>query len=1215
MLKPIAARLKEFYLRNKNTQAGQAVTKSAKIAAQFVDKLHAPFVTIFPSSAAVHHSRGRWQARLWQTAAAVSALEKASQLNANDAQVWELLARLYDKQRRPWLQLQAMQNAVASGKATAYRLHRLAVVAQKMNRPEEAIEAYEAALSKLPGKSVWRCEFGLLLASVGKFDAAIEQYRLAEKESDDSNVRRFGVGHLHQKAQRWSDAASAYRERALTSKPDAELYYRTGQAYDYSYQWDDAAHWYHKAIELESEPHWPARLGYINERRQNFEEAATFYRKALELRDDSGWRFRLGVVLAAQSDWIGAATELLKSLHCNTLPNWFTAPSNAIPPKVLHDFSVSGLQATGSSAITKEDWPTAVAAYRYLIDRSNGHDVNNYATLGYALIRSGDLPSGVGALIEARVDAENYGMDHAIFRRSKDRHELEDYSYMRSSLPIQAKTIVYESFGGSSMSCNPLAIFKYVLGNLAFADWKHVWAVNDATAVPQEFRNRCNVIIVEKESDAYRRYLATASHLINNSTFPYWFTRRPDQKYLNTWHGTPLKTLGIKMNGRFLEHANGARNFLQASHLITPNSHTTASTRDDFGVKGLVEHKLRESGYPRADLTLSASIEQKALTRKLLNVEGDKPILFYAPTWRGTHKKIKVDLARIKRDLAALKDCGYAIVFRGHSMMQKALSDKELGVTIAPASLDTNEILAVTDVLVTDYSSVFFEFIPLRKPIFYYAYDYEEYTRDRGFYLDIHDMPGQVVHTVEELTSSVKALGSGKDFYEANKAAYEKAIAAYCADDDGHASERVAEFFFKESPDPIATKRTLFYAGPFMANGITSSFINLAEALNLPGSVNYLALDPGSVAREQKRLDEVTKLPGNVQILGRVGIMPMSPEERWLVNKALTMETITSPRISSIVNRAHSNEFQRIFGDTQFETVVHFEGYNYFWSMLLANSGAAKKIAYLHNDMYQEWYTKNPPLRYLFRSYKDFDAIVSVSDTLRDHNRSVMSPAFDLDPDKFVASPNLVSSEKIVARSNAPLDEDLRPWFECGIVLTTVGRLSPEKDHLKLVSAFSRIAGEFPDAKLVIIGDGPLRSTLDHAVSDARMADRILLAGHRQNAFPAMKQSTCFVLPSNHEGQPMVLLEAMVLNIPIVATDIPGNRGVLHEDYGLIVPNSEEGLVEGLRKVLTKEIDAKGNFDPVAYRDDAIGRFTTLTKAHGRAEPPAGGLAVSADRK
>lgn len=745
------------------------------------------------------------------------------------------------------------------------------------------------------------------------------------------------------------------------------------------------------------------------------------------------------------------------------------------------------------------------------------------------------------------------------------------------------------------MSCNPFAIFRHLLTDPAFADWKHVWAVNHMSAVPPGYRNLRNVIIIAKESDAYRRYLATASHLINNSTFPHWFTRRPEQKYLNTWHGTPLKTLGVKMNGRFLEHVNGARNFLQATHLVTPNSHTTASTTDDFGVKGLIEHKIRQTGYPRADMTLVASPEQKALTRKMLNVEGDKPILFYAPTWRGTHKKIKVDLARIKRDLAALNECGHAIVFRGHSMMQKALSTQNLRVTIAPADLDTNEILAVTDVLVTDYSSVFFEFIPLRKPIFYYAYDYDEYTKDRGFCLDIHDMPGKVVRTIDELASSLNALRSGKDFYEDNKTAYEDSISNYCADDDGQASKRVAEYFFNEVPVAASiARRTLFYAGPFMANGITSSFINLGEALDAQGGVNYLALDPDSIAREEKRLNEVAKLPASVQLLGRVGPMPMSPEERWLVNKALTMESIDNPLVSSIVNKAHSNEFQRIFGDNHFDAVVHYEGYNYFWSMLLANSGADKKIAYLHNDMYQEWYTKNPPLQYLFRSYKDFDAIVSVSDTLRDHNRSAMSPAFDLDPSKFVASPNLVSAEKIIARSEERLDDDLHPWFDSRIVLTTVGRLSPEKDHHKLIKAFSRISDEFADAKLVIIGDGPLRGALAHAISDMGLTDRILLAGHRQNAFPAMRRSTCFVLPSNHEGQPMVLLEAMILNIPVVATDIAGNRGVLLDNYGLIVPNSENGLVEGLQKVLTKQVAAVGTFNPSAYRYEAIRRFTTL---------------------
>src|SRR5690606_13437710 len=114
-------------------------------------------------------------------------------------------------------------------------------------------------------------------------------------------------------------------------------------------------------------------------------------------------------------------------------------------------------------------------------------------------------------------------------------------------------------------------------------------------------------------------------------------------------------------------------------------------------------------------------------------------ILFYAPTWRGTHKEIDTDVDRLRADLKAMAATGHHVVYRGHVMEQKALKGKSFSAIIAPPQLDTNELLSVVDVLVTDYSSVFFDFIPANKPIFYYAYDYEHYTATRGFYLDIHD--------------------------------------------------------------------------------------------------------------------------------------------------------------------------------------------------------------------------------------------------------------------------------------------------------------------------------------------------------------------------------------------------------------------------------------------------------------------------------------------
>src|SRR5699024_9711718 len=112
--------------------------------------------------------------------------------------------------------------------------------------------------------------------------------------------------------------------------------------------------------------------------------------------------------------------------------------------------------------------------------------------------------------------------------------------------------------------------------------------------------------------------------------FPPWWLRRKEQKYLATWHGTPLKTLGKQQTYKFLEHKRTQRNFLQATHVISPNPHTTGVLLDSYDIRHIMDGKLAETGYPRIDLTLNARESERAQVRRQLGVTGKRPIVLYA---------------------------------------------------------------------------------------------------------------------------------------------------------------------------------------------------------------------------------------------------------------------------------------------------------------------------------------------------------------------------------------------------------------------------------------------------------------------------------------------------------------------------------------------------------------------------------------------------------
>jgi glycosyltransferase involved in cell wall biosynthesis len=154
----------------------------------------------------------------------------------------------------------------------------------------------------------------------------------------------------------------------------------------------------------------------------------------------------------------------------------------------------------------------------------------------------------------------------------------------------------------------------------------------------------------------------------------------------------------------------------------------------------------------------------------------------------------------------------------------------------------------------------------------------------------------------------------------------------------------------------------------------------------------------------------------------------------------------------------------------------------------------------------------------------------------------------------------------------------------------TASRLSPEKNHARLIKAFDRVHQEDPDTRLVILGSGPLRGALDQLVNDLGLRAAVNLAGHQANPYGVMAGSDCFVLSSDYEGQPMVLLEALVLGLPVVTTAFASVADALPEGCGLVVDRSERALADGMRKFLHGEVPTQP-FDYVAYNRQATEEF------------------------
>lgn len=1169
-------------------------------------------VSAYKSSLALEPGRTRWAHRLAeveplaeQAAAAALEVRRAESLRHRE-RVQELIAG-----KAPlWQRLDALNDGLHANSDDPDWLMQLADAQFSMNRFAGAADNFAAAARLRPEQADLHFRAGWCWELLDQPLVARRAYQRAIAADTEFGAKVFGVGVFFQKRGRWVEAADAFKKTLRQERASAELHYKLGNALMRSYKWREALESLRAAVAMDpTVPQWHYRLGFAHERLAEWTEAASAYEYAI-LRSSPApayWCYRLGYVLTQARDFEGAckafATTLKPTSRAGAVGD--SQAASAYEERLLLDGFESALQSqsaqrcleAGERLELRGMHSHAAEANEASVRRLESHSPAAYYRLGRTLQDLGDFEAASAAYLETRLFKRAHGVDTSAYLKNRDLKQSMIYTEYLETLPLAPKTVLYESSHGNSVSCNPLQIFRQMLEDPHFDSWTHVWVLNDKDRIPFELAGRPNVIFVARDCDLYVRYLSTATYLINNNTFAPYFVRREGQKYLNTWHGTPLKTLGRDIRNGFMDHRNAARNFLHATHMIAPNEFTAKCLVDKYDVTGIFAGKLAVTGYPRVDATLRASERERLELRRHLGIEDGKKVVLYAPTWRGSlgalEETSSVDVPGVMRQLATL-DC--VPLYRGHALTSPAGTAGFLDEWAVPDDIPTNDLLAVVDVLITDYSSIFFDFMATGRPIVYFAYDLNEYSSERGLYFDLESLPGRVCAETAGLLTEVSAAlheeGSPDEKYV-------RGMETFCAMEDGSSARRAVDFFFFDATECVAPPesdpkhKVLFYQGSFIPNGITTSYLNLVGNLDAAGTRMFLAVEPASVKSEERRLEKFAQHPEHVQVLGRVGTQLMTAEERWVIDKFNLTGDLASPELWDIYNGAFQREFRRMFGDATFDSVVCFEGYARYWAALFANttSPAARKSIYLHNDMHLEWRHRFRYLESMFRLYRMYDQLVSVTKSVHEENVRQLSEAFNLPSANFDYCNNVVNAEEAKEFAAEPLDDDLRQWMVPGSKqFVTLGRLSPEKGHAKLIRAFAELVKMHPACKLTILGDGPLRDDLEFLIEELALTSNVFLAGLRINPFPALQRSDCFVFSSDYEGQGLVVLEALILGKPVISTDVVGPRSVLENGHGMLVENSVQGLVDGMRDFLGGRIDPSG-FDYDAYQREAIQKF------------------------
>jgi CDP-glycerol glycerophosphotransferase (TagB/SpsB family)/glycosyltransferase involved in cell wall biosynthesis len=428
-----------------------------------------------------------------------------------------------------------------------------------------------------------------------------------------------------------------------------------------------------------------------------------------------------------------------------------------------------------------DDVPVAVA--RELYDRLPLETVVDHKPFAF-----GVAPGGDQAVLVVRQDLDE---DE---RGGFNQRRLRETAYASGRGAPLRDAVVYNSFLGRQYSDSPRAIHEELVRR--DAPLEHLWVVRDGRCrVPETAR------VVREGSREYHEAMARARYVVANDHFPDWFVRRPDQLCLQTWHGTPLKRLGLDVSDMRKTVRRFQRRWEQQianwQYVLSPNRFATPILRQAYAIEG----EMLETGYPRVDALARADRDEAGRRlRHRLDLPDGARVVLYAPTYRDQvvdrRGRFRLDLQLDLERLRAAVGDDTVILFRKHHYIADAVPATADGFVRDVSSFpDGTELMLAADVLITDYSSMMVDFANTGRPMLFYTYDLDAYADEiRGFYLDfVETVPGPLLRTTDEVADALRDLDTVRAAYAERYAAFR---ARFCELDDGRAAERVVDRLF-----------------------------------------------------------------------------------------------------------------------------------------------------------------------------------------------------------------------------------------------------------------------------------------------------------------------------------------------------------------------------------------------------------------------------------
>ncbi|MFD8566333.1 CDP-glycerol glycerophosphotransferase family protein [Streptomyces sp. NPDC059639] len=376
------------------------------------------------------------------------------------------------------------------------------------------------------------------------------------------------------------------------------------------------------------------------------------------------------------------------------------------------------------------------------------------------------------------------------------RTKTSVYRHLLRRLPVSRGTVVFESHMGKCYGDSPRAVHEELVARRRGA--RVVWSyADDPAGFPKD------ATLVRRWSWRYLWALARAEWWVDNQGFPHALDKPKHTTYLQTWHGSAYKRMGYDEIRHKMQNAPQREQLMRAvgrfDRFLVRSEHDVTTLARAYRIP---EERLMRVGYPRNDRLVAARTRDEREGRfprpalaAALGIPDHRTVVLYAPTFRGTPKNKKAQLLLDVREFAERFGDTHTLLVRAHYMEAATLPVTPPGTVLdVSRHHDVSELLCLADVLVTDYSSIMFDYALLDRPIVHFAPDLDTYTAERGSYFDLRARSGgPVVDTQEELHRTLAGIKETDGDWQEARRAFAAEFGTY---DDGGAARAVVDALF-----------------------------------------------------------------------------------------------------------------------------------------------------------------------------------------------------------------------------------------------------------------------------------------------------------------------------------------------------------------------------------------------------------------------------------